>query len=295
MIALSWISSSSSGGMFRTTSPDPRSTTWAKMRPVPSSTRKWSARSRPAPVSTFARAFFPEPGSCCGAARRVAGGAAASGTGPVTPDKGAQTPEEYFNSFDLSNPVVAEFTYTDYDGNLIASGQFGRNEDGLYLIQSRGAQDDIDVTALGALIILVTYNNPAGTIPTGPNAGLPYYYIGQTIDYDINILSLFWHSIGDPAGGFGYSGPAELTAEMRYAAFGSEGQIISGDLLPGDPIFYWTGIVNPGYQKINDLFTIVPGTIPGLDVTTARLTAPIFFGIFDIVFFDGIAGIFDPS
>ena len=219
-----------------------------------------------------------------------------NGTDPVTPDKGAQTPEEFFSQYDLSNPVVAEFTYTDYDGNLIASGLMGRNDDGLYLIEYRGAQTDIDLTALGALLILVTYNNPAGTIPTGPNAGLPYYYIGQTIDYDINILNLFWHSIGQPSGDpFGYSGPAELTAEMHYASFGAEGQVIPGPLLPGDPIFFWTGVVNPGYQKINDLFTIVPGTSPGLDVTTARLTAPIFFGIFDIVFFDGVAGIFDPS
>lgn len=218
-----------------------------------------------------------------------------NGTGPVTPDKTVQTPEEYFNSFDLSNPVVAEFTYTDYDGNLIATGLLGRNDDGLYLIESRGAQVDVDLTPLGAVLILVTYNNPAGTIPTGPNAGLPYYYIGQTIDYDINILSMFWHNIGDPnSGPFGYSGPAELTCEMRYAAFSGDGQIIPGALLPGSPIFYWTGIINPGYQVINDTYYIPPGTTPGLDVTTARLTAPIFFGIIDIIFFDGIAGIFDP-
>jgi len=217
-----------------------------------------------------------------------------SGTNPITPDKDTNTLEEYFNSFDLSSLAVAEFTYTDLEGNVLASGELGRNDDGsLYIIESRGAQIDIDATALGLVSAMVTYNNPQGTIGgSGPNAGLPYYYIGQTIDYDINIISFFNQNIGGP-GGFG-SGLAEVTAEMHYASWDINGNIVVGGLLPGDPVFTWNGIIVPGYQVINDLFTIVPGTQPGLDVTTVKVSAPVFFGIFDVIFFDGVAGIWDP-
>ncbi len=214
---------------------------------------------------------------------------------PVTPDKDTQVGiENYFNSFDLSNPVVAEYTYTDLEGNVLASSKLGRNDDGtLYVIESRGAQIDIDITALGLVTAMVTYNNPQGTIGgTGPNAGLPYYYIGQTIDYDINILSFFNQNIGG-TGGFG-SGLAEVVAEMHYASWDINGNIVVGGLLPGDPVFTWNGVIVPGYQVINDLFTIVPGTLPGLDVTTVKISAPVFFGIFDVIFFDGVAGIWDP-
>ncbi len=222
-------------------------------------------------------------------------GVGCGGTNPVTPDKDTLSVEEYFNSFDLSNPVVAEYTYTDFEGNLISQGLLGRNDDGLYVIECRGAQIDIDVTPLKLVNIMVTYNNPAGTIQTGPNAGLPYYYIGQTIDYDINILSSFWTCIGQPGGNpFGWSGPAKLTAEMRYASIDPNGQVIPGGLLPGNSTFTWYGVICPGYQKVNDTFKIEWGTTPGLDVTTCRLEAPVFFGIFDIIFFDGIAGIWDP-
>ena len=217
-----------------------------------------------------------------------------SGTNPITPDKGTENLEDFFNSFDLSNPVVAEYTYRDLEGNVLASGKLGRNDDGsIYVIESRGAQEDIDVTALGLVVAMVTYNNPQGTIGgTGPNAGLPYYYIGQTMDYDINILSFFNQNIGG-TNGFG-SGPAVVTAEMHYASWDIDGNIVVGGLLPGDPVFTWSGIIVPGYQVINDLFTIVPGTLPGLDVTTVKITAPVFFGIFDVIFFDGVAGIWDP-
>jgi len=217
--------------------------------------------------------------------------AAGCSSTPVTPDK--QAMNEYFNSFDLSNPVVGEYTYTDLAGNVIASGTLGRNDGGLFVIESRGAQTDIDVTPLGLVNIFITYNNPAGTIPSGPNAGLPYYYLGQTVDYDINIVSFFWQSIGG-FGGYG-AGPAELTAEMHEAYIDANGQILPGPLMIGSPTFYWTGIVTTGYMMLNDTYTIVPGNTPGLNVTTARLSAPILFGLFDVVFFDGTAGIWDPQ
>ncbi len=220
----------------------------------------------------------------------------ANGTNPVTPDKDSQTLEEYYNSFDMSNPAVAEYTYTDFDGNVLATGLIGQNEDGLYLIENRGAQIDVNLAPLSLVWVWVTYNNPAGTIPSGVNAGLPYYYIGQTIDYDINIRNWLWFPIGqvNPCKPWQFTGPAELTVEMHYASFNAAGEIVVGGLLPGDPIFYWEGVVSPGYQTLNDTFHIVPGTVPGLDVTTAELRAPVFFGIFEIIFFDGIAGVWDP-
>ncbi|MFH1675995.1 MAG: hypothetical protein ABIC40_03135, partial [bacterium] len=103
--------------------------------------------------------------------------------------------------------------------------------------------------------------------------------------YDINLLSMVSYNINN----------AQLTAEMRYAAFDGNGQIYAGDLLPGLPIYNWSGTINPGYQKLNDTFQIVSGTIPGLDVTTVKIHSLIFFGIFDIIFFDGVAGIWDPQ
>ena len=217
---------------------------------------------------------------------------------PSVPDKGAEdTISSYFNSIDLSNPAVAEFTYSDFDGNVLASGTFGRNEDGtLYILESRGAQIDLDVTALGLVIIFITYDNPTGTIPTGPNAGLPYWYIGQTMCYDINILNLLWSQIGSPSDPFGYSGPAELCWEHHYAIFDANGKIVAGPPLPCDDWREcWSGVISPGYNVIHDCFYICPSVSPGLMVTTARLTAPVFFGIIDVIFFDGVAGVWDPQ
>ena len=225
----------------------------------------------------------------------VIGMGCSGGSGPILPDKENQSnPEEFFNTFDLSNPVVGEYNYYDLDGTLISSGSLGRVGDELVILESRGAQIDVDATALGLVNCWVTYNNPQGTIQTGPNAGLPYYYIGQTIDYDINMLSTFWGNIGGYVPPYGWLGPAVVTAEMRYASFNQYGQIIPGGLLPGASTFVWSGIISPGYQTVNDQFLIVSGTQPGLDVTTVRIEAPVFLGIFDIVFFDGIAGIWDP-
>ena len=202
----------------------------------------------------------------------------------------------YFNSFDLSNPAVAEYSLKDYDGNVLSTGTLGRDGDKLYVIDSRGGQIDIDLSPLGFILAFVTYNNPAGTIETGPNAGLPYYYLGQTVDYDINLLSLLSWTIGDNGNPFGWFGDPTVTAEMHYAAFDpSTGKVIPGDLMCGSPIFDWQGAIAPGYTKLNDTFYIEGCNHAGLDVTTVRIVAPIFFGIFDIIFFDGIAGIWDPQ
>jgi hypothetical protein len=226
----------------------------------------------------------------------VIGMGCSRGTDPTVPAKDTQASlEEFFNSFDLSSPVIGEYSYYDLEGNLLAQGKLGRDGDKLIVLESRGAQIDVPVISLGLVNCWVTYNNPAGTIPTGPNAGLPYYYIGQTVDYDINILSNFWTNIGGYNPPWGWAGPATVTAEMHYASFDQNNVIIPGGLMPGSPVYVWQGIISPGYQILNDTYYIPPGTVPGLDVTTVRIEAPVFLGIFDIIFFDGIAGIWDPS
>ena len=61
----------------------------------------------------------------------LVGVSCSSATGPVVPDKVSQASlEEFFNSFDLSNPAIAEYTITDYDGNVLGSGVIGRDENG---------------------------------------------------------------------------------------------------------------------------------------------------------------------
>ena len=210
-----------------------------------------------------------------------------STSSPVSPDKDSQVSmEDYFNSFDLSSPIVGEFTCTDFEGNVIASGQLGRDGDEIYVVNGRDAQFDIYI--LGFVNAQVTYNNPRGTIPSGPNAGLPYYWVGDTVDYDINITSLACWNIGAIF-------PAEVTAEMHYASWDINGDIVVGGLLPGDPVFTWNGVIPPGFTTLNDTFDIVSGTIPGLDVTTVKIHVPIFCGCLDIIWFDGVAGIWDPQ
>lgn len=224
------------------------------------------------------------------AAVLVVGLGCSNGSNPTVPDKNTQiSMYDFFNSFDLNSEAVAEFTYTDLDGNLMATGTLGRNDDGLYIIENRGAQIDIDLTPLSLIDCMVTYDNPAGTIPSGPNAGLPFYYIGQTMDYSVHVFNYLWQSIG--GGGFG-SG-ADVIA-VQCSATWSGPNIIVGPPLPGASTYSWFGTLPVGYTLLQDSFYIGPGCPPGLDVTTVRIAAPIFFGIFDIVFFDGIAGVWDP-
>jgi hypothetical protein len=221
-------------------------------------------------------------------------GMGCSGSGPTVPSKTSQTPDEYFNQFNLSSPVVGEYNYYDNNGKLLGTGLVGRNDKGLYVIESRGADAlfTIDFTGLGIANAMVTYNNPAGTIGSGPNAGLPFYYLNQTVDYDIDIIALMKLGGNNP---LGFSGPATVTAEMHYASFDVNGNIVKGGLLPGAPVYTWSGILPAGLTNLNDQFTIVPGTSAGLDVTTVQVKAPFFLGWFDLVFFDGIAGIWDPQ
>jgi hypothetical protein len=223
------------------------------------------------------------------AALLLVGIGCSNSSSPITPDKGNQSMVDYFNSFDLSDQAVAKYSLTDYDGNLLAAGTLGRNDDGLYVIENRGADATINLSPLGLVDVMVTYNNPAGTIPSGVNAGLPFYYIGQTVDYDCNIISLFWRNLGSA------NNPATVRAEMHYATFNANGGVVAGALLPGAPIYQWSGIISPGYMTLNDTFQIVAGTNPGLDVTTCQVRAPMFFGLFDVIFYDGISGVWDPA
>lgn len=209
-------------------------------------------------------------------------------TSPLVPDKGADV-NTFFSQFDLSSPVVGEFVYSDYDGNVIATGQVGKNADGFYVINERDAQKVLDLRPLGLVDISITYNNPAGTIDSGPNAGLPYYYVGQTVDYDINVTNMAGYTIGDAGCSCG------LTAEMRYATWDSNGDPVPGNLMPGSPIYSYTGLIYVGVNVFNDLYYIPGGTTPGLNVTTVRLDWDTCNGLFTLLYFDDVAGVWDPK
>lgn len=221
----------------------------------------------------------------------VLGLGCANGSTPVTPDKGIQgSMEEYFNSFEITSPAVAEYTYSDLEGNVLSTGLIGKNTDGsLYIMENRGADCKINLTPLCMIMCIVTYNNPAGTIETGPNSGLPFYYIGQTMDYNIYILSKLWKKIGD-----GPWGPAHVRAEQRYAGVNAWGMVYAKGPMPGQYAFDWYGVIAPGYTILNDTYYIPSGTEPGLNVTTVRIKSKIFCGLLDIIWFDCIAGVWDP-
>ena len=223
-------------------------------------------------------------------------GLGCSSSNPTVPD-GDRDLVDFFSQFDLSSQVVGEFTYINSVGEVVASGYLGRNDDGDYIIEDRNAQKPLEVWIVNTLSASITYNNPHGTVPSGPNEGLPYYLIGQTMDYDIIIHNKTGATIGgNHAGNWTL---AELTAEQRYAHWGVDKKgkkiAIPDGLLPGEPVFDWTGVF-PGKSDtvINDLFTIVPGTLPGLDVTTVRIIWPWYGGWQIKVYWDGVAGIWDP-
>ena len=223
------------------------------------------------------------------------GAGCAGGSTPTTPDKGMSM-ADYFGSLPTPSPACAKFTYTANNGKVLLSGTLGKHPDGsLYVMESRGAQEDIPFMPLGAILCIVTYNNPAGTIPSGPFSGYPFYYIGQTVDYDINILSLL-DLTGTGIGPYQFTGPPHIHAEQHYAHIDPlTTEIIADGPLPGAYAFDIDQAIGYGYQVINDTYFIPAGTNPGLDVTTVRVTCPLGFGLFDLVFFDDIAGIWDPQ
>jgi len=218
----------------------------------------------------------------------VIGLGCSSASNPTTPGKDL-TVDQYFNQFDLSSPVVGQFMLADKEGNVMSSGMLGRNDDGLYVIDGRNADFIINMIPLELIDIDITYNNPAGTIPSGPNAGLPYYYLGQTIDYDILVTNKDTEPIGyDDCG-------ADLTVEMRYATWDTNGKPVPGALLPGSPIFTYNGVFYVGPNELNDTYYIPGNTTPGLDVTTAKLVWDMCDCDLTMWFFDDVAGVWDPQ
>lgn len=206
----------------------------------------------------------------------VMGLACSGGSDPVTP---VGDTAEYI----IPEGVVAQYTYTNDEGVVTASGTLGRNDEGdLYIIESRGAQIDIDLTPLGLVNASVQYNNPAGTY-----GGWPYFLKGTTMEYTINLVNYLPFDIG------GWAGPANVHTEMRRAWFYGGGVVIGG-LMYGEPVFDWYGIIPSGLSQIHDDFYITLNQPSGNFVTTVKVSAPVFFGIFDIIFFDGIGGMFDP-
>jgi hypothetical protein len=215
-------------------------------------------------------------------------GLGCSASNPTTPGRD-MTVDQYFNQFDLSSPVAGQFMLSDNDGNVISTGLLGKNENGFYILNDRSSQVDVHLEPLGIVDISITYNNPAGTIPDGPNAGLPYYYVGQTIDYDINVDNMDIEPIGfDDCG-------ADLTVEMRYASWDGDGNCVPGDLLPGDPVYTYNGVFDVGLTVLNDTYYIPGGTTPGLDCTTAKLIWDMCDCALVVWYFDDCAGVWDPK
>jgi len=202
--------------------------------------------------------------------------------GPTVPDKDIDIAA--LGQIDLNNIPVCEYIMKDHDGAVIGYGKLGRAEDGsLYVIESRGAQMELDLTVLGLVNCGVSYNNPRGTAGNG----LPYFWKGDTMEYDINIQSFFWTDIGTNWA------KANIHTEMRRAyIYGS--YIVLGELMLGDSTYDWHGIVPPGISMVEDSFYILPTQPSGNFATTVKLTSPIFFGLIEVIWFDGICGVFDP-
>lgn len=218
----------------------------------------------------------------------VVGLGCSSGSGPILPDKGSSTtPEESLGSIDLTGVAIAEFTFSDLQGTVVTSGLLGRYEDGrLYVMEERGTQSDVDLAPLKLVNVFVTYKNPVGTAGNG----LPYYYRGNTMLYEVTIMSLDSSDIGTP------QNPARMTAEMHRAYVNTwTGQVIVGPLMLGDATFVWEGVVPSGYTDIMDTYYIDPANPSGNFVTTVRLELPLPYGTLDVLFYDAIAGVFDPK
>jgi len=230
----------------------------------------------------------------------VLGLSCSGSNGPVAPGKDIQSDiDAFFSQYPAGGMVIGEFTARDFNGNVISTGKIAKDAEGNpYVLESRGLEGiPVDFTGLHLIFAFVTYLDPRGTIETGPYSGYPYYYIGDCFDYEIHLLSFADFLIGGVGDGPGYSGPAELQAEMHYAAITPDGIIVAGAIIPpaANSTFNWEGVIGTGYMTITDEFCIPAGTTPGLDVTTVRITAPVFFGEFDYIYFDNVAGIWDPQ
>ena len=208
----------------------------------------------------------------------------AGGSTPTMPKDTETSPEPSLGVIDLTNVTVAEYFLKDFDGKIIGYGKLARAEDGtVYQVDSRGADITIDLTALGLINCGVTYNNPAGTAGNG----LPYFYKGTTMYYDINIQSFFQDNLGTTWS------PATVYTEMRRAyIYGNN--IVLGELMLGEPTFTWNGIIPSGLSMVEDEFYILPYQPSGNFATTVRVSSPVFFGLIEVIWFDGICGVFDP-
>ena len=210
------------------------------------------------------------------------------GSGPIAPDKESSvSPEESLGAIDLSGMTIGEFSFTDLEGRVLTSGLLGRDEDGgLYVIDSRGAQTGIDFTVLKLVNAYVTYKNPAGTAGNG----LPYYYRGNTMIYEVSVMSYGFADIGSPGN------LARVVTEMHRAYVNTvTKEIVIGPLMYGDSVYTWEGVIPPGVTKIRDDYYIHPSNPSGNFVTTVEVSLPLLYGTVEILFFDGVAGVFDPQ
>ena len=196
---------------------------------------------------------------------------------PTTPNANNDIESFFAGVSPTPTGVVGDYTFT-YDDGSIETGSIIRSEDGQILMQSdRGAS----VYSNFWFDILVEYDPDDVRGYTG--MGLPYYYLGDTFTYYVNIdykrdlpLNVFplLYSV--------------LTAEQRYWP--------SLGLLPGDSVEVWDPflIAPQGDLTVEDDFTIVWGTIPGNDVTWVSIDLQFLFGLFQFNMAAGGAGFWDP-
>ena len=194
---------------------------------------------------------------------------------PATPDNNSDLEAFFAGVNPTLTGVVGDYTFTGKDGT-IETGQLIADENGVItIVPDRGAS----VLTNAWFTVSVDYLNPRGYTGTG----LPYYYIGDTFTYKMNIT---YHR-GLPLGIWPIL-YAKLTAEQRYYP--------GGGLLPGGSVEIWDPfLIDPwGYAEVYDDFTIVWGTIPGNDATHVKIDLEFLFGWFEFNLAYGIAGLWDP-
>jgi len=199
-----------------------------------------------------------------------------SGNGVAPDNRGSM--EEFFTNLKIDDSTAGYFSVADLEGNVICEGTLVRDENGkLAMGETRNGEITIDLTWMGWVDCSVNYLNPAGYTPDGRSL----YYIGTTMDYELNVNN-YANNVCC----------ATVVTEQRYL-----GGPLDGELLPGDSTEKWTDVLLlHGLTVLPDDYYIPYGTIPGNDVTWARVSFS--FNIwclkFDIILYDCAAGLWDP-
>lgn len=171
--------------------------------------------------------------------------------------------------------LVGDYTFKGNDGSIETGKLYSDGSGRITLIPDRGAS----VYSNEWFDIDVEYLNPRGF--TG--MGLPYYYIGDTMQYKIKVTykkgfnldqyPLLWTA---------------LTAVQRYYPSMVE--------LPGDSTELWDPLGLPpyAYVELTDSYYIPPGTVPGNDCTTVNIQFMCMIGECNFSLAYGVCGLWDP-